>query len=134
MVYRVNREEALENTARRGVQLLVNRIFALPTKYISAEGVFAILPKDVLTVLPREKPLPKIKKEATKWEQFAKSKGIAPKAKRDKLIYDEEKQEWVPRWGYKGANKDKEEQWIYEVPANQGKISPLLQNYWKHNE
>ena len=26
--------------------------------------------------------------------------------------------EWVPRWGYKGANKDLEEQWIHELKNN----------------
>lgn len=36
------------------------------------------------------------------------------------MVYDEERQEWVPRWGYKGKNKDKEEQWIHEVPNNAG--------------
>lgn len=35
-------------------------------------------------------------------------------------MYDEERQEYVPRWGYKGKNKDKEDQWIHEVPNNAG--------------
>ncbi|KAI0774522.1 RRS1-domain-containing protein [Fomes fomentarius] len=68
------------------------------------------------TQLPRAKPLPK-PKPPTKWEQFAKAKGIQKK-RRDKKVWDEEKQEWVDRWGWKGANKDKEVQWATEVPAN----------------
>lgn len=56
----------------------------------------------------------------TKWQAFAAAKGIAPKPKKDRLVYDEEKQEYVPRWGYKGKNKDKEDQWIHEVPNNAG--------------
>lgn len=72
------------------------------------------------TVLPREKPLPKPSKELTKWQEFAKRKGIAPKPKRDRLVYDEEKKDWVPRYGYKGKNKDAEDQWLVEVPADKG--------------
>lgn len=37
---------------------------------------------------------------------------------RDRREWDEEKQEWVNRWGRNGKNKQKEEQWIHEVPAN----------------
>lgn len=31
------------------------------------------------------------------------------------MVYDEEKGEWVPKWGYKGKNKDGEEDWLVEV-------------------
>lgn len=30
-------------------------------------------------------------------------------------MYDEETGEWVPRWGYKGANKKDENQWLVEL-------------------
>ena len=30
-------------------------------------------------------------------------------------MYDEEKGEWVPKWGYKGRNKYGEGEWIVEV-------------------
>ena len=66
------------------------------------------------TPLPREKPLP-AKKEQTKWEKFAIKKGIKDKKKEGKLVFDEETQEWVPKWGYKGKNKDGEGDWIVEV-------------------
>lgn len=66
------------------------------------------------TPLPREKPLP-AKKEKTKWEKFAAKKGIKDKKKEGKLVFDEETQEWVPKWGYKGKNKDGEGDWIVEV-------------------
>lgn len=48
-------------------------------------------------------------------ELFAKKKGILNKPKDGKLIYDEEKQDWVPKWGYKGKNKEVENQWLVEV-------------------
>jgi len=53
----------------------------------------------------------------TKWEKFAKEKGISHR-KKEKAIWDEEKQEWVNRWGWKGKNKELEGQWLTEVPAN----------------
>jgi len=68
------------------------------------------------TPLPRAKPLPK-PKAPTKWEQFAAAKGIQKK-RREKKIWDEEKQEWVDRWGRGAKNKQVEEQWAVEVPAN----------------
>jgi regulator of ribosome biosynthesis len=51
------------------------------------------------TTLPREKPLPKPKEE-TRWEKFAKEKGIV-KRKRERMVFDETAQEWKPRFGFK---------------------------------
>ncbi|GAA5828415.1 hypothetical protein JCM11251_006234 [Rhodosporidiobolus azoricus] len=113
--YQAEKESALLSNARDGIQLLVNEIWSQKTRIVD-EGVVADLPP-IATGLPREKPLPK-PAPMTKWQAFAAAKGIAPKPKKDRLVYDEEKQEWVPRWGYKGKNKDKEEQWIHEVPNN----------------
>jgi regulator of ribosome biosynthesis len=31
------------------------------------------------------------------------------------MTYDEATGEWVPKWGYKGANKSGEDAWIVEV-------------------
>lgn len=31
------------------------------------------------------------------------------------MVYDEERGDWVPKWGYKGRGKDEEEDWIVEV-------------------
>lgn len=62
----------------------------------------------------------------TKWQAFATAKGIAPKPRRDRLIYDAEKQDWVPKWGYKGKNKEIESQWIVEVPTDKGTLAELL--------
>lgn len=60
----------------------------------------------------------------TKWQAFAATKGIASKPRRDRLVFDEDTQDWVPKWGYKGKNKQLEDQWIVEVPKNAGS-SPL---------
>ncbi|KAI1796137.1 RRS1-domain-containing protein [Ganoderma leucocontextum] len=112
--YEADLEEYLMFTTRDGVQTLIASLFSLPTTS-SPDGPLAQLPPPT-TQLPRAKPLPK-PKPPTKWEQFAKAKGIQ-KTRKDKKVWDEEKQEWVNRWGWKGANKDKEVQWLTEVSAN----------------
>ncbi|WWC90300.1 uncharacterized protein L201_005233 [Kwoniella dendrophila CBS 6074] len=94
-------------------QALISSLFGLPTKS-SNSGPITILPEPI-TLLPREKPLPK-PKPLTKWERFAKEKGISHK-KKEKDIWDEERQEWVPRWGKNGKNKQSEDQWLHEVKA-----------------
>lgn len=108
-------DDALLARARDGVQSLVNKIFALPITRDAEYGPLAALPA-FTSKLPREKSMPK-PKPLTKWEKFAKQKGIQSR-KKDKMVYDENIGEWVPRWGYKGANKDLEEQWIHELKNN----------------
>jgi regulator of ribosome biosynthesis len=110
------REVYLQENARDGVQLLFASIFSLPT-VSSPEGPLGQLPPPT-TQLPRAKPLPK-PKPPTKWERFARAKGIQSQ-RRDRKVWDEESQAWVPRWGWKGRNKAEETQWLHEVPANAG--------------
>ncbi|KAH9482496.1 Ribosome biogenesis regulatory protein-like protein [Psilocybe cubensis] len=112
--YKENLEEHLQSLARDGAQALISALFSLPTKQ-SPDGPLAVLPPPVFQ-LPRAKPLPKPKPQ-TKWEKFAAAKGIQHKV-RDKKVWDEEKQEWVNRWGRNGKNREVEEQWIHEVPLN----------------
>jgi regulator of ribosome biosynthesis len=81
----------------------------------------AVLPPPT-TQLPRSKHLPK-PKPPTKWEKFAAAKGIQ-QSKRDRKVFDEEKQEWVNRWGRAGKNHEKEDQWITELPDNAGMNHP----------
>eukprot|EP01052_Picozoa_sp_SAG31_P014493 SAG31_NODE_903_length_11121_cov_10.117311_7_plen_119_part_00 len=59
---------------------------------------------DTVTALPREKPVP-VKAPQTKWEKFAEKKGIVKK-KRSRMVFDEESQEYKPRYGYKSVDKD----------------------------
>lgn len=54
-------------------------------------------------VLPREKPCPK-EDPKTKWEKFREERGLAPRKKRSRLVFDEIQNDWVPRWG-KGSIK-----------------------------
>ena len=59
------------------------------------------------------------------WSKKVERKSEKEKRK-EKKVWDEEKQEWVNRWGWKGANKDKEVQWLTEVPANAGTSIPSV--------
>ncbi|POW16859.1 hypothetical protein PSTT_01068 [Puccinia striiformis] len=100
------REEYLKESARDSIQVLVNKLFGLTTT-LTDEGVVANLPgHGPTTQLPRAKRLPK-PKPLTKWEKFAKDKGIAPKPQRDRMEFDESKQEWVNRWGFNEINHAK---------------------------
>jgi regulator of ribosome biosynthesis len=112
-------DQYIEQNTRDSTQKLIGALFSLPTAS-SPDGPLAMLHPPTL-LLPREKKLPK-PKEPTKWEKFAAAKGIK-KTKREKKVWDEEKQEWVNRWGWKGKNKEAETQWLHEVPADAGMIT-----------
>ncbi|KAJ5342418.1 Ribosome biogenesis protein (Rrs1) [Penicillium brevicompactum] len=106
---------SLKATARDGVQVLLNQLLTTcEIKSSVSDG-----------------PLP-TPKAPTKWELFARKKGIGKysqkpgaagqaKESRKKLVYDEASGEWVPRWGYKGKNKDDENQWLVEVDEKKWK-------------
>ena len=106
------REEYLKKVGRENAQLLVNKLFELP-----GEGVMVELPDMEEIRIPREKPLPK-ERPPTKWEKFAKVKGIF-KRKREALAWDEETESWRPRLGHKAPGREKMADWVVEVPSNQ---------------
>ncbi|CAK6972823.1 ribosome biogenesis regulatory protein homolog [Scomber scombrus] len=109
--FKEQKEDFLRSLARDNAQLLVNEIWKLPTERVE-EAIVAKLP-DPATPLPREKPPPK-PKPPTKWEEFAKLKGIQKK-KKTNLVWDETAKDWRRRWGYKRA-KDDTKEWMIEVP------------------
>lgn len=84
--------------ARDGVEPLIHALFSLPVVQTD-DGRLVDLP-DATTHLPREKPIPK-ERAPTKWEKFAKEKGIVKK-RRDRLVLDEATGEYVPRYGKGG--------------------------------
>ncbi|XP_046879525.1 ribosome biogenesis regulatory protein homolog [Hypomesus transpacificus] len=106
------KEEFLCSLARDNTQLLVNEIWKQPTERVQ-EVIVVKLPEPT-TRLPREKPAPK-PKAPTKWEEFAKLKGIQKK-KKTNLVWDDVAKDWKRRWGYKRANDDTKE-WMIEVPV-----------------
>jgi regulator of ribosome biosynthesis len=67
--------------------------------------------------LPRAAKVPEPKAE-TKWEKFAREKGITKK-KKERMVFDESNQEYRPRFGYKRANSGIDEVPIVEVKEGQ---------------
>merc|ERR1712137_974868 len=106
-------EATLTATARDAAQALINQLLSTCEIKSNSEGVHLVLPAPT-TPLPREKPIPTAA-EKTKWEKFAAKKGIKDKKRDGKLVYDEASGEWVPKWGYKGKNKEGENDWLVEV-------------------
>jgi len=111
-----NLENVLREHATRATQLLVKKVFECPIEK-SEVGPVAVLPPES-TKLPREKSVPEPKPE-TKWEKFAKEKGITKK-KRERMVYDDEKEQFAPRYGYKRAKAgEAEEAYAMEVKKGQ---------------
>ena len=119
-------EAFLAATARDAAQSLLNHLLTTcpitTSKSGAGSGVHMSLPAPAFQ-LPREKRVPR-PKALTKWEQFAAKKGIGKNNQRKgqesagragKMVYDEASGEWVPKWGYKGKNKQEEESWLVEV-------------------
>ena len=111
---KTNPNEFLSSITKFNTQLLLNQLFNLPVERVE-DVIVAKLPKG-LTVIPREKPLPKAK-PPTKWEQYAKLKGIQKK-KKSRMVYDETTKEFRPTWGYKRKD-DSTKDWIYEIKKNE---------------
>lgn len=113
-IFRSRRNDYLLDLARDNTQLLINKIWEMPTERLE-DAIVARLPPPK-TKLPRMKPVPK-PKPLTKWQQFAKDKGIQ-KTKKSKLSWDEQLQKWVPLYGFKRTQAEKDKDWVLEVPQN----------------
>ena len=83
------------------LQRVIAELFALPSES-DGNGRFAQLPEPT-TGFPRARALPPSETPRTKWEAFAKEKGIK-KRKRSKETFDEQSEEWKRRYGYKRVN------------------------------
>jgi len=132
----VKNDEELKKLARDNAQLIINQVFGgagLETEVVGDAVVVELPDKryDNLFLMPREKPLPK-KKKLTKWEEFAKAKGINGKKKKSRMLWDEKTKSWKPRWGYMRAAKANEinkngesKDWVREVkPGEDGTEDP----------
>ncbi|XP_058066605.1 ribosome biogenesis regulatory protein homolog [Anopheles bellator] len=111
---KADREKYVLDITRDNVQLLINSIWELPTDRVD-ESIVAKLPAP-RAVLPRARKLP-VPKPLTKWQEFAKAKGIK-KRTRDKKVYDDVLEKWVPTYGYQRYKAEKERDWVLEVPQN----------------
>ena len=94
-------EDYIRNKTAEACTSLVSKLFGLPVEK-SDLGVLVTLPKQTpLIKLPRQLPAPKPKPE-TKWEKFAKDRGITKDGKRNGKVFDEATDEWRYR---RGPNK-----------------------------
>jgi len=107
-----SRDAYLTELARDNTQLLINAIWQLPTERVE-EVIVAKLPAPT-TRLPREKPLP-VPKPLTKWEKYAKEKGIVKTKRKEKKVWDEIVNEWVPQFGYKKKIVEDKKNWMIEI-------------------
>ncbi|KAI5119603.1 hypothetical protein M0805_005773 [Coniferiporia weirii] len=112
--YKHDLEAHLESNARAGAQVLLSALLQCPTRP-SPDGPLTLLSPPT-TQLPRTKPVP-APRPPTKWEQFARAKGIQ-KHRKDRKEWDEERGEWRARWGRNALNKEEEGAWLNEVKAN----------------
>jgi len=108
-------ESELLTLARDNIQLLVNSIWQLETEVVENVVVAKFPPPT--TTLPREKPAPK-PKPMTKWEKYAKEKGIEKKKKKDRLVWDDVVQKWVPQFGYKKVQVEQDKNWMMPLKGN----------------
>jgi regulator of ribosome biosynthesis len=83
--YKNKSTDFINNRARDLTQLFINKLWSNER---SKEDKQCIDLPDNLIKLPRM--LEYVQKQPTKWEQFAKKKGIVRKKKRDNLVYDDE--------------------------------------------
>ena len=125
--FKLNESEKLDALARDNAQLIFNQLFDRKklersgnftrTKIHYSDLSFLVIEDAIVVELPerdyegpfacpREKPLPK-KKPMTKWEAFAKQKGINAKKKKSRMVWCEVTKSWKPRWGYMSAKKAK---------------------------
>jgi len=103
--------KSLEEQSIFNIKRLVHSLYALKVKKDQAleaipdehqvidfgKSQFDVTLPQVITIFPRHKKIPEAK-PLTKWEKFAKEKGIM-KTKRSRMVFDEITQNYVPRWG-----------------------------------
>lgn len=93
---------------------MINQIWNLETKRVD-NVITAVLPKQAIYNLPRAKPIPR-PKPPTKWELFARSKGINKK-KKERMVWDTVTKQWRPRFGFRSIAQQKQDnEWMIELP------------------
>lgn len=107
------KEAVLTSVARDCAQALINQLLTTcPITRNTEDGALQLTLPGPAYHLPREKSVPK-EKEKSKWDKFAEKKGIRPKQRDGKKVYDEASGEWKLKYGYKGKDDGKE--WLVEV-------------------
>ena len=84
------------------------------------KAAFNVELPDSKVVIPREKHAPK-PKLPTKWEAFRLEKGLPPRKKRSRVIFDPITKDWVPRYGPGSVKKIEEKHnWLMEGKGSGG--------------
>ena len=103
------REKFISTRATVVMRKLFKQFMALERTTTEMGTMMALPPPKM--VLPREKPIPPPKK-LSKWEKFAQTKDIQNR-KRERMVWDDDTNQWRPRWGYKRDAELKD--WIVEL-------------------
>ncbi|KER22397.1 hypothetical protein T265_09511 [Opisthorchis viverrini] len=88
-------DQHLRDIAKECTRHFFKLFWALPTEVVDNVTI-SKLPKPTFR-LPREKRIPAVR-DLTRWERFAKLKGIKNK-KKSRKVWDPTTQSWRPRWG-----------------------------------
>uniref|UniRef100_A0A0K2U6W8 Ribosome biogenesis regulatory protein n=1 Tax=Lepeophtheirus salmonis TaxID=72036 RepID=A0A0K2U6W8_LEPSM len=107
-------DDFIISRTRDNLQILINELWSLETERVE-DAIVVVLPPPI-SKIPREKPVPK-EKALTKWESYAKTKGIVKK-KKSRLVWEDAVREWVPRFGYKKAQAEVKKTWVMELKGN----------------
>lgn len=125
-----DREAALQAGARAALCALLQGLCALPLPAgdlasSAADGAVrgTALRVGRVALPPPSTPLPRhrgqpVAREPTKWEAFARAKGIRKRSRTERMAYSETRKEWAPRHG-KGSERNhmrKATSWISELP------------------
>jgi regulator of ribosome biosynthesis len=112
---KVVNEDYLLTKASEACQQLIAATWSLPREVSANAGPLALLPgTEEIIKTPRSLPPPPPRVES-KWDKFAKERGLPTKQKRERKVFDEATGEWMYRHGYQKANKKDQEWPIMEV-------------------
>ena len=104
-------EDGLRENCRQATQELLEKLLALPAVDALQSLAVKEIPEPTIR-LPRALPLPK-PQAMTRWQQFAKKKGIV-KHKKGAMQYDDRSERWMARHGKNSARNvhAREDAWI----------------------
>lgn len=117
------KEKTISKSTKELTELIIINLFNCPCEKTEL-GPAAILPSTEFVKMPREKRIPDTKKE-TKWEKFAKKRGVL-KRKKERMSWNETENRFIPTWGYKAAKGGIEEHGYADVKRGQGRNFDLF--------
>ena len=112
-----NGEHLALQMAIQNFQHLKDSIVRLPRSKDEEINASVMLPDPILA-LPRAfpAPIPKSERPLTKWQAFAKKRGIGPRKRRSSHIFDDNiSKDWRPRYGSKSAKNAPLANWVTEL-------------------